>query len=99
MYYLNIYLRTFVYYHADSVGYKHDSSLMEISLIKRLDGYVNTYYSNFCEEHSFELMIDWLEFSDDQEGYYSGKFEGLLCDSAQVNSISIKSGKIIRARL
>ena len=99
LYLANIHLVSFVYYHTDSIEYKHDSSRLEIRLQNIVDSTMIHFSSQICGNNSFELIIDQLETSDNINGYYSARFEGTICDSSQVNSMKISSGKIIRARL
>jgi len=95
----NFRLLTFVYSHPDSIGYSNELSNLHVELINKSDS-TNIYFSSeICSPSNFELVIDELEWVDNETGFYSGRFSGEICDSSQNNSIDILSGNIIKARL
>ena len=92
-------LKAFVYYHPDSTSYSNDLSSLSIEMVNKSDSSITQYASEICNQKKFDLVINQIEWVDVETGYYSGRFQGELCDSNKTSILIIKNGELIRARL
>ncbi|GAI28007.1 unnamed protein product, partial [marine sediment metagenome] len=82
-------------YHPESIGvecsYSKFYSKFTMGLVSISDGTTQQFTSNICKEYNFSCEIQSIEFIDEQDGFYSAIFSGIICDSTD-NIISIENG-------